>query len=176
MPIIKSVGPELIQAYDGYDSAKVGAGLLTPDIYATPSYSKKKIKTILMGTLTEISYGGAEHDRTPLMLPFRVEGNYGTLMAFNLHYLPYNARKNLIKFVLESNVARIKSNLPILIDYSSLVRMIPQAKYVVRRYKQVLIGLGADGGSIPLSEWDSAIKVKSKWENHWKDIKDGKAK
>lgn len=176
MPIIKTVGDELLQAYDGYDSTKVGAGLLEPSIYATPSYSKKKIKTILMGTLTEISYAGHEHDRTPLMLPFRVEGQYGTLMAFNFHYVPYSVRRNIVKFILDTNAARIKSNLPIIVDYQSLVRAIPQSKYIVRRYKQVLIGLGSDGGSIPLSEWDTAIKVKSKWENHWKDIKDGKVK
>lgn len=176
MAVVKNIGKELLQAYDGYDTAKVGAGLMTPDIYATPSYAKKKIKTILLGTLTEIVYSGFEHDRTPLMLPFRLEGAYNTLLAINLHYLPYEMRRNVIKFVLDTNAARIKSNLPIIIDYNSLVRVVPAVRYAIRRYKQVLIGLGADGGSLPLTEWANAIKVKSKWENHWRDIKDGKAK
>jgi hypothetical protein len=172
--IISGANKELAELYSGYDSAKVGAGLLQPDVYKTPAYNKKKVKTILLGTLAEISYGGAEHDQSPLILPFLVETQYNTLLAFNLHYVPYTVRRNILKVILDMNYARIKSNLPIIVDYHSVVKVVPQAQYIVRRYKQVLVSLGSNGGSIPLSEWDKVIKGTSKWQGHWKMIKEGK--
>lgn len=175
MPVIKNVGDELLAAYDGYDSSRVGPGLQT-DLYRSPAYAKKKIKIILLGTITEFSYGGHDHDSFPLAIPFRVEGAYNTLLSINLNYLPYKARKAVVDYILKSNAARIKSNLPIIVDYDSLKRVVPPVQYVIRRYKQVLVSLGADGGSLPLTEWYDAIKKDSKWNNHWQAIKEGKVK
>lgn len=166
MPIItNTVNKELLATYDGYDPAKVGIGLMQPDIYKTPNYSKKKIQTLMLGSLSKIIYSGFEHDREPLILPFYVENAYNTVMAFNLRYLPVPLRKAVAKFVLESNVARIKSNLPMIIDYHAVRRAVPEAAYVVRRYKQV--GIRVED-TIPLVEWANAIREPSKWQNHYK--------
>ena len=163
-----SLSKEVIDAYDGFDVTNIGAGLLNPDIYKTKGYSKKKIKKLLIGTLANVSYGGAEHDQSPMIIPIAQEPAYNTILALNLHYVPTRVRMNIAKFILESNKARIMSNQPLMIDWSSLKRAIPEVQYIIRRYKQVLVGYGADGGSIPLAEWGEALRVRSKWEGHYK--------
>jgi hypothetical protein len=174
MPIIKNVGDELLDLYKGFDSTLVGPGTISPDIYKTPGYSKKKIQTLMIGNLTKIFYGGYEHQRDPLIIPFRIEPAYNTVLGIQLGYCPLEMRESVINFILKSNAARIKSNLPMIIDYDSLKRAIPAIKYITRRYKTVLIRVEE---SVPLVEWDRAIREEgTKWQNHWKDIKEGKAK
>lgn len=167
---------DIYQGYDAFNDVAVGAGLFNPDIYATPAYSKKKTKSILIGTLAEIVYGGADYDPMPLALPIKLVSQYNMVQAINLHYVPYKIRVNILKLVLKMNTARIKSNLPIIVDLPTLTKMIPEVQYIIRNYKQVLIGLPGNSGSIPLVEWEEAIKKPSKYENHWKLIKEGKIK
>lgn len=169
-----SISKEVVDSYDGFDVTNIGAGLLNPDIYKTKGYSKKKIKKLLIGTLAECSYAGADHDHSPLIIPLGTEPQYGTIIALNLHYVPLQIRRNILKVILESNKARISANQPIMIDWQSLKRSVPEVQYITRRYKQVLLGYGADGGSIPLAEWGEVIKERSKWESHYKLIQEGK--
>jgi hypothetical protein len=167
---------DLYKGYDAFSSVDVGAGLITPDIYASPSYTKKKTKSIMLGTLAEIAYGGADHDPTPLALPIKLVSQYNMIQALNLHYVPYRVRVNILKLVLKMNAARIKSNLSIMIDLQTILKMIPEAQYIIRNYKQVLIALPSDMGSVPLVGWEEAIKQPSRYENHWRLIKEGKLK
>jgi hypothetical protein len=170
-----SMSKEVLDSYDGFDITNIGPGLINPDIYKTPAYSKKKIKKLLIGTLASVVYGGAEHDRTPLIIPIHEEFAYQTVLAINMNYLPVQLRMNIARFILETNKARIASNLPIMIDYQSLKRAVPEVQYVIRRYKQVLLGYGGDGGSIPLSDWGTALKQRSRWENHYRVIMEGRS-
>lgn len=159
------LGKEYLDAYDGYDSQKVGIGLMQPDVYKTPGYSKKKIQNLAIGLLSSISYSGFEHDRSPLIIPIAHESAYNTILAINLRYVPLTHRKAVMKFLLESNAARIKSNQPIMIDWHSLARTVPSIRYATRRYKQVGIRVVE---TYNLNEIPNAIKEKSSWENHYK--------
>lgn len=173
MPIIKNVGKELLDVYDGYQDVKVGAGT-DPGMYATPAYAKKKIQTLLLGNLTKVVYSGYDHKMDPLIIPMVLEPSYNTIMGISLSYVPLRTRQNIIKFILESNAARIKSNLPLIIDYPSIKRMIPESQFIVRRYKTVLLRVEE---SFRLTDWDNAIKEEGDaWANHWRAIKDGKIK
>jgi hypothetical protein len=98
------------------------------------------------------------------------------IQALNLHYVPYRVRVNILKLILKMNASRIKSNLPIMIDLQTILKMIPEAQYIIRNYKQVLIALPSDMGSVPLVGWEEAIKQPSRYENHWRLIKEGKLK
>ncbi|MDA3807319.1 MAG: hypothetical protein PF440_05315 [Thiomicrorhabdus sp.] len=167
MPVItNSISNDLISSYDGFDSAKVGIGLSNPDIYKTKGYAKKKIQTLMLGSLSSVVYSGMEHDSSPLILSFAVESSYNTILAYNLHYIPKRYRIALLKYVLESNVARIKSNLPIIVDYHSIKKFLPASQAIVRRYKQTGLRVVE---TYPLTEWGDIIKESSRWENLYKD-------
>ena len=167
---------DLYANYTGFDAVKVGAGLANPDIYATKAYSKTKVKDLLLGVLAKVNYIAHQYDPQPLILPIKHESAYNTILAMNLHYVGLRQRTNILKVLLDANNARIKSNLPIMVDIETITRMIPESKYIIRRYKQILIGMGQDGGSIPLTEWENVIQEKSKWESHWRDVKTGRIK
>lgn len=159
------LGKEYLDAYDGYDSQQVGIGLMQPDVYKTPGYSKKKIQSLAIGLLSSIVYSGYEHDQNPLILPILHESQYNTILAINLRYIPLLHRKAVMKFILESNAARIKSNQSIMIDYHSLKKSVPSIQYAVRRYKQVGIRVNE---TYQLNEIPQAINKRSRWENHYK--------
>lgn len=166
MPLIsQTVGQDYADMYSGYNQQKVGAGLITPDIYSTPEYSKKKIKNLVMGGISEVVYSGFETDRSPKLLSFAYETKFNTVLAFNLNYVPPNIRKNILKFVLDSNAARIKSNQPIIINYDSLKRAVPQVQGIVRRYKVVLL---RPTKTYQLNEWPEVAKQRSKWQDIYK--------
>ena len=170
MPIIKNVGPELIQSYDGFDVTKVGAGS-DPDMYATQAYAKKKIQTLLIGGLSKIIYSGFDHQPDPLFMPLYLEPQYNVVTGLNLAYVPIQARKKIVEFVLKSNAARIKSNAPMLTDWQALKRAVPLVQYITRRYKVTLIRVQE---TFPLMEWDKAIVDEgTKWQTHYKMIQEG---
>lgn len=166
--ISNAVDRDTLELYQGFDQQQVGLGLINPDIYATPDYSKRKIQKLGIGILTEAVYSGFDHDPNPLMLPLTHEPAYNTILAYNLNYVPRNIRQAILKFVIDSNANRIRANQPILIDYQSLKRAIPASQYIIRRYKQVGI---RPIESFSLVEWPEVIKRRSKWEGHYRKLK-----
>tara|TARA_B100000700_G_C14819878_1_gene749342 strand:+ start:245 stop:757 length:513 start_codon:yes stop_codon:yes gene_type:complete len=167
MPTINtSVSKDYIDMYNGYDQTKVGAGLINPDIYATPAYTKKKIKNLVIGGITDVVYSGFDVDPNPMCLPMAYEPRYNTIIALNLNYVPSNIRKSIMKFILDSNAARIRSNQPLMVNYDSLSRAIPQVKGIVRRYKVVAI---RPIETYQLNEWVELIKRRSRYENVYKE-------
>lgn len=171
--ITTSMSNEYLEMYKGYNHQAVGLGVLDPNLYASPAYQKKKIKNMLIGGISKIRYAGMENDTQPLVMTIGYEPAYATIIGFNLHYVPTRLRLAIMKFVLDSNVARIKANQPIIIDYRSLKRAVPQAQYIVRRYKAIAIHLEE---TIPLTEWPKVAKERSKWEGHFKLIQEGRVK
>ena len=167
MPLLtQTVGKDYADMYSGYDTQKVGAGMMNPDIYATPEYSKKKIKNLVLGGISEVVYSGFDHDSSPTVIPFIYERAYNTVLAFNLNYVPPKIRRNILKFILDSNAARIKSNQPIIIKYDAIKRVVPQVAGIVRRYKIVLLNVKQ---TYQLNEWPEIAKKQSKWQNMYKE-------
>lgn len=158
--------------YSGYkeNQAKIGAGMLHPSIYATPEYSETKLDNILIGGIADCIYGSFITDPQPLVLTFGVESNYNTVLGMNLRYVPAEIRKGIIKFVLDSNRARIMSNQPLLIDWKMLARAFPQyVPYITRRYKQQLLRVNnqTGRGMVPLVEWPELVNINSPFETHF---------
>jgi hypothetical protein len=168
MPILSSnVSKDAAELYTGYDKQDVGLGLLNPSIYKTPGYDKKKIQKLMIGALSTITYAGREHDPMPLALPFFYESAYATVLSYNLHYLPVQYRQAMLKFILDGKAQRIKSNLPMMIDYTALKRAIPISQYIVRRYKVVGVNVIE---THPLIEYPDVIKDIGRWSNHYKEF------
>lgn len=155
-------------AYNGYDQQKVGAGLIDPTIYATPGYAKKKIQNLAIGLISDIRYGAFDHDPNPLIVPWAYESQYQTILAFNLHYVPQRIRSAIMRYILESNQNRIKSNQSIIVDYKRISRAIPDVQYITRRYKTVLIGVNE---TYPLVEIPKVIRGNYYLENHYLELK-----
>lgn len=169
MPLItQSLNQDYLDMYSGYDQQKVGLGLIQPNIFATPAYQKKKISNIVIGGISRVIYSGVEHDLKPLILTMAYEPQYSTILAYNLHYITPKFRQAILKFVLDSNVARIKTNQPIMVDYYAMKRMIPESQYIVRRYK--VVGLNVRE-TIQLVEWPNVVKESSGWELHYRQRK-----
>ena len=154
--------------YDGFDVKDVGAGTLDPTIYASKSYAKKKQQKIILGGINLITYGGWDHDASPLILTIGYVPSYNVVIAYNLHYVPYQVRKAMIDFVIKSNVKNIKNNKPMVVDYYALKRAVPVSAAIVRMYKLPLIRVV---DTPPLRAWGTAISDKSKWQNHYKTSK-----
>jgi hypothetical protein len=168
MAIVSSAPKDFKALYTGFDSKEVGLGTIEPNIYATPSYQKKKVGKILIGGLQSIIYAGMEHDLNPLVLALAYEPKYNTILGYNLHYITEAHRKAIVTLVMKSNIARIKGQLPLIIDYKMLKKAIPDSVAIIRRYKTVGIKVIE---SYPLVEWTSVVKQKSKWANWYKDYK-----
>lgn len=166
MAVITGLKSDWLDLYDGFDAKEVGIGLTTPNIYASAQYAKKKTGKVIMGGVTDIIYTGFEHDHNPLIMAMGYEPQYNTLMALNLHYVPENHRRAIIKWILMSNMTRLKSNNPILIDYHRLKKAIPSVEGIVRRYK--LVGIRVVG-AVPIKDWPRAIKQPSPWQNMYKE-------
>lgn len=170
MPAItQTISPDLLSMYSGYDQNRqeVGAGLVNPNIYSTPDYRDKKISSVVIGGISDIIYSAADHDPTPRLLAIAFEPAYQTVIGINLRYVPTKTRQNIMKFVLDSNVARIKANQPMMIDWHSLSRAVPEVKYITRRYKVVLIGVRE---TYPIVEWPEIVNESSPYQNHYKQV------
>lgn len=163
--ISQAIGKDLLDMYDGFDSTKVGIGMMNPNIYATQAYQKKKIQNMIIGGVSDVIYSGHEHDRFPKILTVAYEPQYNTVIGVNLNYLPPDYRKNVLKFILETNKARIKSNVPLVINFDSLRKIVPQVNGAIRRYKVVGIRVNK---TYQLNEWPEIVNESSKWQNHWK--------
>ena len=174
MPLItQSISKDYIDAYNGYDQQRVGLGLLEPSIYATPDYQKKKIQNMALGLITEARYAGWETDPNPKILTIAYEGPYNTVIGYNLNYATPKLRQAILKFVLDSNAARIRSNLPIMIDYHAMKRALPDSQYLVRRYK--IVGLAVKE-TFQLNEWPNVIKDRTPFDGFYMNFKNGRKK
>jgi hypothetical protein len=169
MPMItQNISKEYLDIYDGYDKQEVGLGLLNPNIYATKNYQKKKIKAIGIGMLSKISYGGAETDASPLVLPMAYEPQYSTILAYNMRYATPVLRRSIMKFILEANAVRIKSKLPIMVDYYAVKRAIPDSQFLVRRYKVVGVSVME---AYQLNDWPILAAEKTPFDGYYKKFK-----
>jgi len=167
MASVNSTKKNWEEMYTGFDSKEVGAGTINPNIYSNPDYAKKKTSTLLIGGLSQISYGGWEHDTAPLILTMHYVAAYNVLLAMNLHYVPEKIRHQIVQYILKTNKNRIKSNQPIIIDYNNMKRAIPVTSAIVRMYKLPLIRVIE---TYPLQAWGVAIDGKSKWDSHFKKL------
>lgn len=169
MPLItQSISKDYLAAYSGYDQQQVGLGLLNPNIYATPAYKKKKIQNMALGLISDIRYAGFEHDPNPKVLTIAYIPQYNMVIGYNLRYGTPKLRQAMMKFVLETNAARIKSNQPIMIDYHAMRRAIPDSQYLVRNYKVVGIAVN---NTFNLNEWVNIAKEKSKFDGYYVKFK-----
>lgn len=150
--------------YSGFDVLAVGPGTLE-DLYSDPNYAKKKIQKLVIGGISRISYTGWENDAVPLILVIGYVAKYNVVLGYNLRYAPQTVRENIIKYVVKTNLNRIKKQQPIIIDYHSLKRVIPISSKIVRMYKLPLIRVIE---SVPLNGWGIVIKEKSKFASHYK--------
>ena len=171
MTAISSKKIDFLDMYVGFNAIDGGLGSISPNIYASDAYRKKKVSKILIGTINRIVYIGFEHDVRPLVLIMAYEPKYHTIIGFNLSYLPEVYRRAILKLVLKSNKTRIKKQNPLIVNYSMIKRAIPASVGAVRRYK--VIGVRVLD-TYRLSEWDETIQYKSKWQNMYKDKKKAK--
>lgn len=163
MPLIsQAISRDMLDMYSGYDVQQVGLGMQNPNIYATPAYQKKKIQNMLIGGISDINYAGYEVDRQPMVLVLHYEPAYNTVIGINLRYAPATVRRKILKYVLDANMARIKSNVPMMIDWKSLKRVVPEVMGMTRRYK--IVGIRVEQ-TYQLNEWPEVLKVKSPHEN-----------
>ena len=166
MAVVSNRKADYAAQYTGFDKLEVGLGSISPNVFATQGYRKKKIDNILIGGLQEIRYTGAEHDLNPLILTIGYEAAYNTILAYNLNYVPVQFRKAMINLILQSNHARIKGQKPLVIDYQTIKQGIPESAKIVRRYK--LQGIKVID-QYPIVEWQKIIKKKSRWQGWYKN-------
>lgn len=164
--ITTAISSDYLKAYDGYDRQKVGIGLQT-GTYASSAYAKKKIQNLAIGLLSECAYSGFDVDPTPLILPIAYESAYNTILALNLHYVPQQYRRAIMKFILDSNAARIKSNQSMMVDWHALKRAIPIVQYITRRYKTIGIRVRE---TFALNDIPKAITQTSPYSNHYRNL------
>lgn len=171
MATVSGTPKDFKSVYTGFDQQEVGLGTAQPKnpqtsddagAYATKSYRKKKIDKVLIGGLQSIRYAGFEHDPEPLVLAVAYESQYNTIIGYNLHYIPVRDRKKVLKLYIQSNMARIKAQQPMIVDYKKLQKAVPSLENCIRRYK--VIGVKVVD-SYPLLEWDQAIEKKGRWSN-----------
>lgn len=168
--ITTAISSDYLSAYDGYDEQEVGLGLISPNIYATPSYQSRKIENLAIGLISDIRYAGFEHDPQPLILPYAFESRYQTILCLNLHYVPEAYRRAIMKFILDSNKLRIMNNQSMMVDFQALKRAVPVAQYIVRRMKNVGIRVNE---TFPLSRIPEAISGTNRWQSHYRTIMEG---
>lgn len=166
--ISQAVTKDLLDMYDGYNMTKVGLGMQEPNIYATVPYQKKKIQNMVLGGISEIVYSGYDLDMRPVVLIMGFEPQYNTVIGLNLRYVPPMYRRKIMKYVLDANAARIKGNTPIIINYDSLKRLVPQVQGIVRRYK--IIGIRVEK-TYQLNEWPEILRIKSPHESVYKQLR-----
>lgn len=156
MAIIDQAGQSYLAAYDGFDVQQVGLGTIDPNIYATKKYQKKKIANMAIGLISSVRYAGWDNDSEPMVLVMAFEPRYNTVIGLNLRYANPKIRHAIVKYVLVSNMARIKSNQPIMINFNGLKRAVGQdVEFLVRRYKTV--GLSVKE-TYQLTEWEALAK------------------
>lgn len=163
--------------YAGYsndDLAKIGAGVINPNIYATPEYAESKTQTISpSGALATCVYGSFDVDPNPVILTIKQEFQYNTILAVNIRYMDVPTRKALFKYVIDSNKARIQSQQTMLVTYDGLARNFPNVvPYVVRRYKQQILRVNdsTDKGIVPLVEWPNMVNLNSPFDGKYKEF------
>ena len=147
------------EIYDGFDQHTVGIGT-GGEKYSSKKYKNKKQQTLLIGALSRIIYSGFEHDPRPLILSMAYEPAYNTIIGLNLNYAPVRTRNTIIKWVIKSNMLRIKKNKPIIVDYPALKKAVPKIGMYVRRYKASGIRVTEN---VPLKEWTQAVKSRGQF-------------
>ena len=141
MAVIRGgIDKKYLELYKGFGEQEAGPGT-NPDIFASQAFARRKIQTLYIGGLSSFIYAGAFVDDKPLGLIFRHEPQFNTVLGFNLNYLPIKLRKDVLRFVLESNQNRIKSQQQIIVSFDAVSRAVPEARNVVRRYKLQLMNV-----------------------------------
>lgn len=166
--IIQGISKDILDSYEGYDEQKVGMGLINPNAYASDAYQKKKIKSIALGGISECRYAGFENDPNPVILTMNYIPAYNVVIGLNLRYGTPRLRQAILKYVLDTNKARIKSNLPIMVDYYSLKKAIPDSRYLVRMYK--VVGL-SPVKMFQLNEWPEVAAKKTPFDGFYTKFK-----
>jgi len=162
------------QLYRGYDGnlVQIGAGILNPNIYATPEYAATKVENINpSGALATCVYASFNTDPTPTILTLQHEVAYNTILGINIRYMDSPTRKALFKYILDSNAARIQSKASLIVSWDALNRQFPNViPYVTRRYKLQLLRLNqqTDRGLVPLVEWPEMVDIDSPFEGFYK--------
>lgn len=166
MALIKTPNEkESAELYRGFSTLKVGAGT-DPDMYASPSYAAKKVQELYIGSLSDVRYGGFEHDASPVILVLSHVSIYNCVLGINLRYTPQKIRLAILRYVIESNRNRIRDNLPIMVDWHALKRAVPAVQGATRLYKLTLLRVTE---TYPLLEWEEAAKqAGDQWSNHYK--------
>lgn len=172
MAIISKAVADYAKLYTGYkdNRAELGAGMLHPSIYSTPEYTRTKFDNIIIGAISDCIYGSFITDPQPLILALGLEPQYNTIIGINLRYVPSQVRQAIMKFVMDSNQARIMSNQPLVVDWRLLARAFPDyIPYITRRYKQQLLRVNNQTGKgvVPLVEWPELINISSPFETQF---------
>lgn len=167
MAVVSSRKSDFKDMYTGFTTQDVGLGTIDPNAYASQAYRKKKIDKILIGTLNRIIYAGFEHDKEPLVLVMAYEPRYNTIIGYNMHYLPEKFRKAILDLVLKSNLARIKKNNPLIVNYTMIKKAVPASLGAIRRYKVVGVKVV---DQYKIVEWNDVIQEKSKWSGMYKNV------
>lgn len=163
--VLEPVDSELAELYSGWNRADVGLGLIRPNIYASDEYRQTKVQNILVGTVSLIVYAGFEHDSTPLVLTIGRISAYNVILGLNLHYVPPDIRRAIIKYHIESNVNNIENNLPMKVDYEGMSKAIPEAEAITRMYKQVGVNVIETYRIVDLPQ---IIQKPSAFQNHYR--------
>lgn len=173
-----TVSPDPSAIYLGYergDLTDIGAGILNPNIYATPQYAKKKVDSIPpSGGLFTGIYAGFDNDPNPTILTIKQEFQYNTILGINIRYMDSASRKAMFKIILDSNAARIESQSSLIVDWHMLARQMPNViPYVTRRYKLQLTRINdrTDKGLVPLVEWPNMVDINSPYDGYYKERK-----
>lgn len=172
MATISKAMDDYSKLYTGYQEnrATLGAGMLHPRIYSTPAYARTKIDHLVIGGISDCIYGSFITDPQPLILALGLEPQYNTIIGLNLRYVPAEVRQGIIKFVLDTNQARIISNQPLVVDWRLLAKAFPQyVPYITRRYKQQLLRVNNQTGKgvVPLLEWPELVNINSPFETQF---------
>lgn len=173
MALISTAMKDYAELYKGYEEnrTRIGAGLLHPSIYKTPGYERTKLENIMLGSVTDCIYGSFITDPQPLVLALSLRADINCIMGLNLRYVPSEVRQQILKFVIDSNQARILANKPLMVDWRMLAKAFPSyVPYITRLYKQQLLRVNAQTGKgvVPLIEWPELAKISSPFEGHYK--------
>lgn len=163
--VLDPVNSELAELYQGWDREEIGLGLIQPSIYASDDYQKTKINHLVIGGLSSVIYAGFDHDPTPLILTVEHIPAYNVIVGLNLHYVPEQIRRAIVKTHIENNVNNIENGLPMKIDWHRMANAIPQVKAITRWYKQVGINVIETYG---ITDWPNVIQEPSRWSNHYR--------
>lgn len=178
MATIANNTENLYQGFEKGDLEKIGAGILNPNIYASPDYARKKVDVIPpSGGLVQCVYGPHDLDPTPIILTCNTIPAHNLILGINIRYMDVQTRKALFQYILKSNAARIQGKQSIVVDWNALRRAFPRViPYVTRTYKTMMLATlkSVDNPIVPLVEWPTMVDIKSPFDGKYKDFSRGR--